>query len=88
MNTLEGDIETMLINLGTAYDPDRLAAMLKTKRGDVAKRALRIASALGFYLVNMGADYAAGTMESTQQQRATELVNLLSTLGPSFVKIG
>lgn len=33
-------------------------------------------------------DYATGSIEQNMQRRAVELRNLLTSLGPSFVKVG
>ena len=51
-------------------------------------RAVRIAASLGGFIAKAGRDVALGSAERNAPARAAELQNLLSGLGPSFVKIG
>lgn len=51
-------------------------------------RALSVATRLGGFITSVVGDAALGNLEKNQRKRAVELRNLLSKLGPSFVKIG
>lgn len=51
-------------------------------------RAVRIAASLGGFIAKVLGDYTLGSFDRNAPLRAAELRNLLSGLGPSFVKIG
>lgn len=60
---LPENLPALLLELGANYDPDRLAAILRTRRTEVAGRAISVAGSLGIWLLSLAADYAAGNLE-------------------------
>ncbi|GBF89170.1 aarF domain-containing protein, chloroplastic [Raphidocelis subcapitata] len=88
LDTLSPDLPQLLIEMGIRYDPDKLAAVLASKWPQVYGRAVRIAASLGGFIAVAARDAALGASERNAPERADELRNLLSGLGPSFVKIG
>lgn len=70
------------------YDPDRLAAALSARSVEINTRAVRVTVVLSSFVTSLLQDYALGQLERNAPQRARELRRLLSSLGPSFVKVG
>lgn len=60
---LPENLPSLLLELGANYDPDKLAAILRTRRTEVTVRAMRVAGTLGIWLLSLAADYAAGNLE-------------------------
>lgn len=70
------------------YDAAAARDYFKSRFPEVVTRALQIStSSLGFGL-SLLKDYISGGIESKADERAAELSKLLTTLGPSFIKIG
>ncbi|KAI8476423.1 MAG: ABC1 family-domain-containing protein [Monoraphidium minutum] len=88
LDRLGPELPQLLVELGIRYDPDKLAAVLDSKWPQVYGRAVRIATSLGGFIAKVVSDYALGAIETNAPKRSLELRNLLSGLGPSFVKIG
>ncbi|KAL3145629.1 hypothetical protein ABBQ32_003173 [Trebouxia sp. C0010 RCD-2024] len=83
-----GEIPELLRELGIKYDPDRLAQVLKTRPGKVRARAVQITASVGAFMARLLRDYATGSLEQNMHKRAVQLRELLTKLGPSFVKVG
>lgn len=82
------DIPELLRELGIKYDPDRLAEVLKSRRGQVRSRAVQVTATVGAFVARILKDYATGSVEANMRKRAVQLRELLTKLGPSFVKVG
>ncbi|DBB07164.1 TPA: hypothetical protein ACH3X1_011734 [Trebouxia sp. C0004] len=82
------DIPELLRELGIKYDPDRLAEALKSRRGQVRSRAVQITATVGAFVARILKDYATGSVQANMRKRAVQLRELLTKLGPSFVKVG
>lgn len=101
LNTM--DLPQLLIELGVRYDtptryvtiithhrydPDRLADALSARSVEISARAVRVTVVLSSFVTSLLQDYALGQLERNAPQRARELRRVLSSLGPSFVKVG
>ncbi|KAK9835785.1 hypothetical protein WJX74_007919 [Apatococcus lobatus] len=82
------ELSELIAELGRAYDPERLAAVLQDRWFEVNTRAARVAVSLGSFAARVAKDAALGQFEKNMGRRAKELRRLLSQLGPSFVKVG
>jgi aarF domain-containing kinase len=82
------DVSRYLENLGQQYDPKLLEAMFSKRGGDLNSRAVTVAGKLGLFITAIASDYMLGNLEKKQEKRGRELAELLSQLGPSFVKLG
>ena len=85
---LEQNLPERLSELGANYDPDALAAMFAHKRGEISARAVAVSGALGMFLSKIMRDWATGSLEYNSELRARQLMQMLTRLGPSFVKLG
>ncbi|MEW5298504.1 MAG: hypothetical protein WDW36_001619 [Sanguina aurantia] len=88
MDQLTPEMPELLREMGVNYDPQRLAAVLSKRWPVVYSRAILIATSLGGFVAAVASDVALGNVEVNMAKRAGELRDLLSGLGPSFVKIG
>uniref|UniRef100_A0A7S4JPK1 ABC1 atypical kinase-like domain-containing protein n=1 Tax=Odontella aurita TaxID=265563 RepID=A0A7S4JPK1_9STRA len=70
------------------YDPDAARAYFDTRTGEVLGRAVEVASLSAGFGLGLAKDYFGDKLEENADQRAMELTNLLTVLGPSFIKIG
>jgi predicted unusual protein kinase regulating ubiquinone biosynthesis (AarF/ABC1/UbiB family) len=74
--------------MGIRYDPAELSAELAKRPGDVAARAVFVATKVTEWIAGVLRDAATGQLEKNETKRAAELVATFAALGPSFVKIG
>lgn len=88
MDQLSPDMPKLLVELGVKYDPERLAAVLRSQWPTVYGRALSVITVLGGFFASLVQDLAVGEFEPRMGRRAGELRAALSKLGPSFVKVG
>ncbi|KAG1659167.1 hypothetical protein FOA52_007548 [Chlamydomonas sp. UWO 241] len=88
LNTMSPEMPELLVEMGIKYDPQRLKDALADSWPQVYGRALSVSTRLGGFITAIASDMALGRVEINSRQRAVELRNLLSGLGPSFVKIG
>jgi hypothetical protein len=77
-----------LAQLGLNYDPEKLKQMFTNKRGQLNGRAVAVSGSLGMFFASIMRDWATGSLEKNMERRGKELTELLSRLGPSFVKVG
>jgi predicted unusual protein kinase regulating ubiquinone biosynthesis (AarF/ABC1/UbiB family) len=71
------------------YDPDAIAEYYRARPWQVAGRSQEVFGSLSRYLGKIWLDKKWDrTDEVTQRQRAIELRDLLTRLGPAFIKIG
>lgn len=88
LHSLGPDMPQLLQEMGLKYDPVRLSEVLQSKWPQVTSRAIRVSTVIGGFVTSIVTDLALGSLERNSRLRATQLRDLLSDLGPSFVKIG
>ena len=88
LTTLTPELPQLLRDMGIKYEPDRLAASLSRRSGDLNNRAIKVALLLGGFLTGVLSDAATGQLENNSAKRAQQLRKVLSDLGPSFIKVG
>ncbi|XP_047942431.1 protein ACTIVITY OF BC1 COMPLEX KINASE 3, chloroplastic-like [Salvia hispanica] len=72
----------------SVYSADLLSTKYGSRPIRVAQRALEIFAALGSFALSLWLDQLKGQLDQNQRQRAVNLRNTLTKLGPTFVKIG
>lgn len=71
------------------YDPAAIARYYSTRPWQVAGRSKEVFGSLSRYFTSIWLDKKRGkTDEATQRKRAIQLRDLLTRLGPAFIKIG
>ena len=70
------------------YNPQAIANYYRFRPWAVVGRALYILFSFGIFLNRLLWDQIFGLSESNKQQRAAELRQLLTRLGPTFIKVG
>jgi predicted unusual protein kinase regulating ubiquinone biosynthesis (AarF/ABC1/UbiB family) len=71
------------------YNPDAIAQYYRTRPWQVAGRSQEVFGSLSRYFAGVWLDKKRGkTDEATQRKRAIALRDLLTKLGPAFIKIG
>lgn len=70
------------------YDPEAIAAYYQGRYWEVLKRAISVFFPLFTYLFGIWWDGRQGKKISEQRLRAVQLRDLLTDLGPAFIKIG
>ncbi|KAG7674837.1 hypothetical protein Ndes2526B_g07677 [Nannochloris sp. 'desiccata'] len=88
LTTLTPELPLLLREMGIKYEPERLAASLGQRPGELNKRAFRVAISLGRFLTAIIADYASGQLYNNAESRSKQFRDVLSDLGPSFIKVG
>lgn len=73
---------------GMTYDPDAIASYYRRRPFQVLWRLFRILWPLGLFLLRVWLDRRAGKFAEREQMRATQLRELLTNLGPAYIKIG
>ncbi|KAL3649359.1 Protein ACTIVITY OF BC1 COMPLEX KINASE 3, chloroplastic [Castilleja foliolosa] len=72
----------------SVYSPEFLAGKYGSRPIRVARRALEILSGLGSFAFSLWLDQVNGRLDRNQRQRAVQLRETFTRLGPTFVKIG
>ncbi|KAL3616398.1 Protein ACTIVITY OF BC1 COMPLEX KINASE 3, chloroplastic [Castilleja foliolosa] len=72
----------------SVYSPEFLAGKYNSRPIRVARRALEIVSGLGSFAISLWLDQVNGRLDRNQRQRAVQLRETFTRLGPTFVKIG
>ncbi|GFP95667.1 uncharacterized aarf domain-containing protein kinase at1g79600 chloroplastic [Phtheirospermum japonicum] len=72
----------------SVYSPEFLAGKYGSRPIRVARRALEIFSGLGSFAFSLWLDQVNGRLDRNQRQRAVQLRETFTRLGPTFVKIG
>ena len=88
LSSLTPELPTLLREMGIKYEPERLAASLGKRSDELNKRAFRVATSLGRFLTAILTDYATGQLTNNAEYRSKQLRDVLSDLGPSFIKVG
>lgn len=73
---------------GMDYDPDAIADYYRRRPIQVIWRFLSILWPLGLFLVRVWLDRRSGKFQARERLRAQQLRELLTDLGPAYVKIG
>ena len=73
-----------------SYNPTDAQRYFDSRPFVVAQRSVEIASTGLFFGLGIAIDYLTGklTDEKQEKKRATEATNLLTSLGPTFIKVG
>jgi aarF domain-containing kinase len=70
------------------YDPEAIARFWQRRPGAVAQRILQLLSISGRFLSNLAWDAARGRLKETEVERAIELRDIVTSLGPAYIKLG
>ncbi|KAK1393432.1 protein ACTIVITY OF BC1 COMPLEX KINASE 3, chloroplastic [Heracleum sosnowskyi] len=70
------------------YDPQVIYDKYKSRPFKVVGRTLQILTGFGFFGASLWVDKLQGKLDQRKRMRAIELRNILTRLGPTFVKIG
>jgi len=71
-----------------SYNPDAATAFFKERPGVVAKRGLTIWRATNVLALGLLWDWRTGQLEKNQKMRAAGILEIVTALGPTFIKIG
>ena len=74
--------------LPTVYDPDTIAEYWARRPVAVARRITQLMGIAGGFLSKFAFDLARGRLRETEVQRAIDLRNILTSLGPAYIKLG
>lgn len=80
--------EINIDELPKLYDVEKIKAFYKKIPRVVISRASEILAAAKDFLFGLLSDYAKGTLKTNQPVRAVEFTKLITTLGPTFIKVG
>lgn len=70
------------------YDPEEISSHYQKRPWLVLGRAIKIISSFLLFLWNLQWDQWNGRIEENKKQRACEIRELLTNLGPTFIKVG
>ena len=71
-----------------SYDPSSAAAYYRVRPVETAARALEIGLRSAGFAAGLLSDYVGGNLDANADERAAQLTSLLTTLGPTFIKVG
>ncbi|WVZ06713.1 hypothetical protein V8G54_020059 [Vigna mungo] len=72
----------------SVYNPQLIASMYGSQPVKVVRRTLQIVVALGSFGLKLLLDQRNGVLDKNRRVRASELKNIFTELGPTFVKLG
>ncbi|XP_022632655.1 protein ACTIVITY OF BC1 COMPLEX KINASE 3, chloroplastic isoform X2 [Vigna radiata var. radiata] len=72
----------------SVYNPQLIASMYGSQPVKVVRRTLQIVVALGSFGLKLLLDQRNGVLVKNRRLRASELKNIFTKLGPTFVKLG
>ncbi|CAM6084874.1 unnamed protein product [Calypogeia fissa] len=75
-------------DLPLRYDPEAIAAFFKKRPMDIAVRSLKIMVECSALTVSILFDMSSGRAQENERRRAVQLVDLITRLGPTAIKIG
>ncbi|MEN9214123.1 MAG: AarF/ABC1/UbiB kinase family protein [Gloeomargarita sp. DG_1_6_bins_138] len=70
------------------YDPEAIAAFYRWRPGRVLGRLLQVGWAILTFVAALGWDHLTGREEQNRPRRAAHLRELITALGPTFIKVG
>ena len=71
-----------------AYDPEAAETFYRARPLASLRRLAQLVAGSGGFVANVILDKKFGREEKLAERRSTELVELLTTLGPTFIKVG
>uniref|UniRef100_A0A7S3R8B9 Protein kinase domain-containing protein n=1 Tax=Dunaliella tertiolecta TaxID=3047 RepID=A0A7S3R8B9_DUNTE len=74
--------------LPTVYDPQQIADFWGRRPVSVVRRILQLAGIGGGFVLRLGFDAARGRLKETETARAIELREIMTSLGPAYIKLG
>ncbi|NEO84349.1 MAG: AarF/ABC1/UbiB kinase family protein [Spirulina sp. SIO3F2] len=86
--TTEVTVDVNATETVSDYDPDAIMAHYRSRLWQVWGRLIVIVLAFGRFALGLGCDRFFGTIEQNQRQRAGQLRELITSLGPTYIKIG
>ena len=88
MNVVEVEENTFGDSLPLTYDAELIAAYWRRRPGAVARRILQLLSIAGGFLSKLALDAIQGTIKANEVARAIELREIVTSLGPAYIKLG
>ena len=70
------------------YSPEAINEFWGRRPVAVASRALQLLGIGGSFFAKFAFDFFTGRLAATEVQRAIELRNIVTSLGPAFIKLG
>ncbi len=70
------------------YDPEKINNYYRSRFFPVFTRLIKIITTLGWFFFTLWWDKITGQLRNNQKQRAAQLRNVLTELGPTYIKIG
>jgi hypothetical protein len=70
------------------YDPIILQAYFSSRPGAVAQRTWQLMTSFGGFMLRVAGDVLAKRVKEREVERAAELREIISSLGPFFIKLG
>ncbi|KAG5185217.1 hypothetical protein JKP88DRAFT_271995 [Tribonema minus] len=80
--------ETDEEKLPLVYQPEILEEYYKRRPHLVVQRTLQLAGAFGGFMTSLAIDAARGTLKTNEVKRAAELREIITSLGPFYIKLG
>ena len=74
--------------LPLVYSPTGIAAYWGARKGAIAKRIVQLTSVAGSFVAGLALDAVRGTLKENEVKRAIELRDIVTSLGPAYIKIG
>lgn len=75
-------------SLPLVYDPKRIDEYWLRRPGAVAQRAAQLVSIAGGFLARTALDAVRGKLKENEVERAIDLRNIVTSLGPAYIKLG
>ncbi len=75
-------------DLPLVYSPEAINGFWGRRPVAVASRALQLLGIGGSFFARFAFDFFTGRLAATEVQRAIELRNIVTSLGPAFIKLG
>ena len=70
------------------YDPELIAAYWRRRPAAVAQRIVQLLSIAGGFITGVVSDIARGETEKNSVKRAIQLREIVTSLGPAYIKLG
>lgn len=82
------DGENFSDELPLVYDPEAIASYWGKRRGSIAKRVLQLSQVSSGFISSLLLDLVRGELKKNEVQRAIELRDIITSLGPAYIKLG
>lgn len=70
------------------YDPELIAAYWSRRPGAVARRVIQLLGVSGSFILSLASDIAFKKVKENEVQRARDLREIVTSLGPAYIKLG